>query len=197
MKFKLFVEGKCDKKFLQDYIQFKFDLKLSNESVFKMGGGTGRLDNLHNEFEPFTKNNGYTSLLFLDADKDIENTKKIANDFKKKYNLDFDLFVFPDNKSNGCLEDLLEYIINPAYNKIFSCFENYIDCIKTNVRYTLPDKKAKIYAYVDAVLTGKERDHMDQGEWVFTNDDVWKLDNPALNPLHEFLSKYFLKSISS
>lgn len=97
------------------------------------------------------------------------------------------LFLMPDGKSTGVLENLLEKI--SVDGKVYECFEEYKKCLRRKDKnFALPDAKAKIYAYCEAHRGAlkknkgnkkKERDYSDK--------KYWDLESKALLPLQEFL----------
>ena len=61
-------------------------------------------------------------------------------------------FLLPDDKRPGCLETLLEAISVAPHGAIYDCFDAYEKCLRDADRnYPLPDKKARVYAYCQAI----------------------------------------------
>jgi len=115
---KIFVEGIADVKFLKDYIYHLLpNFELASEAVIDTGGWTNinsqkeKGESIQNQMRQNTDNGGHNVVIF-DADKDFDNRNQEINAWKSKYNLSFELFLFPDNHSVGALEDLLENIID-------------------------------------------------------------------------------------
>ncbi len=66
---------------------------------------------------------------------------------------------------------------------ICQCFNEYEACLSNcGSAYVLPNKKAKIYAYCEALGTETNAKKRDYGDPAY-----WNLDAPALDPLKEFL----------
>lgn len=67
-----------------------------------------------------------------------------------------EIFLFPDNKSNGELETLLIQIAKQ--NEFVECFDNYINCIESKDKEAVKNiyKKSKMYAYQEVDWTSKE-----------------------------------------
>lgn len=55
-----------------------------------------------------TSADGGVNLVIFDADADFEDRKKKLILWKERCHVDFELFLFPNNKDTGELEDLLE-----------------------------------------------------------------------------------------
>lgn len=166
-RFQIFVEGDADKKFLSDYYHHLFSEnapkncithtgELSNE---KTGGYRKLLDeaNLLNMRSNIA--NGGVNLVIFDADEDFETRRKELLAYKEEYGVEFELFLLPNNKDAGELENLLENIINPNNRPIFDCWENYEqELVKLDIPgrtpppLTTPAKKTKIYGYLEALL---------------------------------------------
>lgn len=82
-------------------------------------------------------------------------------------------FLLPDDKRPGCLETLLEAISAAPHGAIYDCFDAYEKCLRDVDRnYPLPDKKARVYAYCQAIGSetrpGK-RDYCNSGHWDLTH----------------------------
>ena len=142
------------------------------------------------------------NLVIFDADTTtsgggFSNRKTEIEGWKTKYELDFELFLFPDNGTDGALEDLLERIINPRNEPVFECWKRFEDCLPTKDTctknpLTIPAKKSKIYAYME-VLHGdsnKEKEKIKDHNRDFKNTLHWDLKVAALKPLREFLHGY-------
>jgi hypothetical protein len=101
---------------------------------------------------------------------------------------------FPNNNTDGALENLLEQIINPRNAPVFDCWQRFEDCLPTKTActktpLTIPAKKSKIYAYME-VLHGEkksEKDKIKDPNRDFKNTAHWDLNATALEPLKEFL----------
>jgi hypothetical protein len=208
----IFVEGEADVKFISDYIShIKPDVKVEKQgkkSEITLDGltttihgltGWTDLENMKTAITQY-KESGDKVLVIFDADASdneggfAERKKQIED-----YALSLDgIFLFPDNKNDGALEDLLEKIINPVNQPVFDCWEDYETCLrecaskKTGKELTTPAKKSKIYGYLE-VLTGRtqgEKKKIKDPNRDFTNSDHWNLDADFLTPLKSFLLKY-------
>jgi hypothetical protein len=209
----IFVEGEADVKFISDYISHikpdakvekqgkKSEITLKERLIATIHGLTGWTD-LTNMKTVITqhKDSGNKVLVIFDADAndnegDFVKRKKQIED----YALSLDgIFLFPDNKNDGALEDLLEKIINPVNQPVFDCWEDYERCLRecagkvAGKELTMPAKKSKIYAYLE-VLTGRtqeEKKKIKDPNRDFPNSEHWDLDVDFLNPLKSFLLKY-------
>ena len=214
-KFNVFVEGLADMKFLHDYIEVEFGVSLGTIKNGKCGvtgkcinatGGWKALDGkggdtLRDTMKENTSN-GIVNLVIFDADTTtsdggFSNRKAEIEGWKTKYGLDFELFLFPDNGTDGALEDLLERIINPRNEPVFECWKRFEDCLPTKDTctknpLTIPAKKSKIYAYME-VLHGdsnKEKEKIKDHNRDFKNTLHLDLKVAALKPLREFLHGY-------
>ena len=206
-RFQIFVEGDADKKFLSDYYHHLFSEnapkncithtgELSNE---KTGGYRKLLDeaNLLNMRSNIA--NGGVNLVIFDADEDFETRRKELLAYKEEYGVEFELFLLPNNKDAGELENLLENIINPNNRPIFDCWENYEqELVKLDIPgrtpppLTTPAKKTKIYGYLEALL-GESKSQIKmikESERKYENTRHWNLDAEYLKPLKEFLEMH-------
>ena len=201
-KFLIFVEGEGDKKFFQDYYHHLFQQKAPENSVIHPGkdDDTGGYQKLEKEdaLQAMRQNtdNGGVNLVIFDADKDIKARRKAIEDIRSRHNVEFELFLLPNNKEVGALEDMLERIINPNNQPIMDCWQTYEDELKkvripTKIppELTIPAKKTKIYAYLETLLgeSKSQKKLVKDPNRNYRNQAHWNLDNEYLEPLKEFL----------
>lgn len=196
--FNIIVEGDADVKFLMDYCMHLFGEKISKDWIIKAGGWNKLIkEDIRGRLELNTDNGGINLVIF-DADTDIENRRNEILRYKEKYGLEFELFLLPDNKSAGALEDLLENIINPANQPIFDCWDDYEEELK-QVRIlgrkeplTTPAKKSKIYCYLETLhgTSKSQKEKIKDANRDFLNKEHWNLDAEYIKPLKEFLEKH-------
>ncbi len=122
--FKIFTESKADIKFLSDYIEAIHGLKLANDDFGALGGRTGYKANGElNAFIRKNVDNQKQTILIADSDDDFnKNRAEILDDFRH-YNIPVSLFLFPNDSSNGNLEDALTEIA--VDRKLMGCFLEY------------------------------------------------------------------------
>lgn len=161
--------------------------------------GTGGKDAIEKVSFLFKDNtlNGGCNLVIFDADTDktgggFEKRRNELLTLRKKLSIDFELFLWPDNKSDGIFEDLLLNIINPEHRCLLECFEGFEQCIRSkdieNKQYNIPNLKSKIYTYISTFKkTEKERKLFKDGHWLFEDKKYWNLDSDFLLPLKDFL----------
>ena len=81
------------------------------------------------------------------------------------------------------LQDLDLTLVADEHRRILECFEEYQECLSTtNPEYATPDRKAKIYAYCEAVGDEPKEKGRD-----YLNRSWWNLDAGELDPLRHFL----------
>lgn len=184
-KVQFFVEGKADKKFLEDML-----LLYWGDNSFAEVKSAGGITELFKSPAAYKSNShkGGINLVFADADTNFATQFEtlIAN---KSDDLKFELFLFPDNKGNGNLETLLEQLINPKHESIFKCFKAYQDCLKaSNQNYRVPALKTKIYSYVDTLVPLNQEELAKELNRNYLNTEHWHIENnPAIEPLRQFL----------
>ena len=92
-------------------------------------------------------------------------------------------FFLPDDARPGCLETLLQDMAVSSHRPIHDCFDHYEECLgHQDSSYALPDAKARIYAYCNALRIETRpacRDYRDAHHW--------NMDAPALQLLKRFL----------
>ena len=207
-RFLLIVEGDADKKFFRDYYHHLFGEQAPENSIIHPGkeGDTGGYIKLKSEeaLQALRQNinQGGANLVIFDADDDCEARRKELLAIKEEFDVEFELFLLPNDKDAGELEDLLEKIINPNNQPVMDCWETYEGKLK-NVRIptktpptlTIPAKKTKIYAYLETLL-GKSRSQkklIKDANRNYENVKHWNLDAEYLEPLKAFLKKNLIK----
>lgn len=183
---KIFVEGPADKKFLSDYIKHILPSITIDKNMFIACKGWANSSEAFKTQMIKNSDSGGVNLVIFDADNDFCKRKPEIN--KNFQGANFNLFLFPDNKSKGALEDLLENIIADVNKPIFECWKSYETCLSSK-KLTVPSKKSKIYAYLGALLdrTNKEQDKARDINRDYSNANHWNLDAGFLEPLKEFL----------
>lgn len=113
--------------------------------------------------------------------------------------LAFDLFLWPDNQSDGDVEGLMESIARTdLYPEFFDCFSKYEHCMSQRKNeqggsfYTTPNRKGKLHTYFNSLpISNVKKKKFGSGEWRWDDAEIWNLDSDALTPIKSFLSKYF------
>lgn len=204
-RFQIIVEGDADKKFFEDYYHHVFGEKAPKGSITHPGkdGDTGGYQKLKSEdaIGVMRQNTdmGGINLVIFDADEDTESRRAELLAIKEEFGVEFELFLLPNNKDVGALEDLLENIINPNNQPVMVCWQTYEEKLrevripsKTPPTLTIPAKKTKIYAYLETLL-GKSRSQkklIKDANRNYKNTQHWYLDAEYLEPLKEFLQKW-------
>lgn len=197
--YNIFVEGVADERFFKQYIGHVFDEKIADERLVILQGW----DNLKTEasaarMRSMTANGG-VNLVIVDADKDFQARKDEIATWQQTNEVEFELFLMPNNHDSGALEDLLENIINPNNRPILDCWENYEDELekleipgRTPPPLTTPAKKTKIYGYLEALLgeSKSQKELIKEAKRNYEETLHWNLDADYLKPLKEFLNKH-------
>lgn len=206
-RFRIFVEGDADKKFLSDYYHHLFLERAPQYSINHTGdlkgdktGGYKKLsDEINIREMRINSDQGGVNLVIFDADEDIEARRQELETIKEQYHVEFELFLLPNNQDAGALEDMLENIINPNNRSILDCWEDYEkELIKLDIPdrtpppLTTPAKKTKIYGYLEALLFKSQKEQIKEKKRDYENAQHWNLDAKYLEPLKEFLV-YILK----
>jgi hypothetical protein len=163
--------------------------------------GTNGWTNIPNSEYEFKENtdNGFQNLVIFDADEDKNGggfAKRLADILAlKSDSIDFDLFLWPDNQSDGDFELLLSKIINPEHQCLLDCYENFEKEVRANdpeeIKYETPGRKGEMYSYISLQkMSQNQKGKLNKGYWQFDNPDYWDLSSDALKPLIEFLRQY-------
>jgi hypothetical protein len=218
----IFVEGVADQKFLQDLISEWYGIQLTRGGfvdsnariepgdILNLGGKNTFKDvarmRLLDPILRILRANGTTLLVIFDADT-FQEEQAIVDRLSQIYG--FQYFLLPYNgthqdtdKNDGDLETLLQEIIYPDNQVIFDCWQAYEQCLTGKVaqttvsgEFTLPARKTKIYAYLEALVgvTKKEKAKIKEENRDYRNQQHWNLDpaHPPLQPLKVFLDQFF------
>ncbi len=197
---KIFVEGDADERFISQLIEHLFGEIVEKKSIVVTNGWT-RLLSPSTEgtyLNEMRKNSAYggVNLVIFDADDNIVQRRTDILSWKARHNVEFELFLIPDDSAQGALEELLERIINEENKPVMDCWFDYERSLmevklpwKNGESLTIPAKKTKIYAYLE-VLLGKERSQKNlikEKHRIYHNENHWNLNADALRPLSNFL----------
>lgn len=179
-QWQIFVEGPDDRAFLKGLLQH---LNIANVNTSIIGGGVAKLPNIANEIQR-AYDAGKRIAIVLDANSDF--TSRCAEFATQKASLKLPIdrfFLLPNNKDSGSLETLLEAMAISTHRVVYDCFDQYETCLQNrNTPYKLPNHKARIYAYCEA-LGLETRASKRQ----YVNSSYWNLNAPDLEPLKTFL----------
>ena len=204
-RFQIIVEGDADVRFIENYYHHLFHEKAPKGSILHPGkdNDTGGYQKLKSEDAIGTLRQntdlGGINLVIFDADEDIEVRRAELLAIKEEFGVEFELFLLPNNKDAGALEDMLEQIINPNNQPVMDCWQTYegeLEKVRIPTKnpptLTIPAKKTKIYAYLETLL-GKEKSQkklIKDANRNYENTLHWNLDNEYLVPLKMFLIYY-------
>ncbi len=176
-----FGEGKADQRFLEDFVKYHFKIE---EIVYVDVKGKDRIHMVKNEFEKNTDQGGLNLLIF-DADSDYQASFNNIIRQKAEAGVEFEIFLFPNNKDKGALEELLMKMTVEEHQGIFDCFGPFNVCLSAkNASYHVPDLKTQIFSYLSfQKLNSKEHER----DYTL---DCWNLDVEYANPLKEFIEQY-------
>lgn len=163
----IFVEGVADERFIWQLAEHLFGDISERINIIKTNGCSNLMSPKKqtayiNQMKRTSADNG-VNLVIFDADDDYGKKKDELVKWKEQNNVDFQLFLLPDNSSSGELEDLLELVINPENQPVMDCWKTYEDSLKeidlpwrNGLPLTIPAKKTKIYAYLEVLLGASE-----------------------------------------
>lgn len=196
---KLFIETGSQYFKNSEYAFFKMikEKMFNNDEELKIinVGGKDKLfdDENRTAIERNTEEGGKNIVIF-DADGKnngggYEKRKKEIEEKREELNLEFDLFLMPNNKDDGCFETILEHCVKDRQPlECFKCFEESIK--KYNKQhekgYYEPSSKLKMYTYADTVKVISKR-KKDEDFWQFGNKDYWDFECNYIKPLKDFL----------
>lgn len=171
-------------------------------SDFEVVGVNG-WTNIVNQVYDFNQNTdeGGINLVIFDADEGrngggFDKRKASLDDLKEQMGIEFNLFLWPNNKDNGDFELLLSQVINSKHQCLLDCYDVFEDNVRQHdpkeEKYVTPGRKGKMYTYetLHKGLLKYEKD-IKNGYWQFDNPEYWNLDAEQLKPLVDFLTPFF------
>ena len=204
MKTIIFVEGISDERLIKQYCRKLQEMDLVGSSIeieVKSVNGWATMDS--NKGEAFRnnlkRNKEGNNLLIFDADKDPITRREEILGWKKKYGIDFELFLFPNDSDPGTVETLLERIINPSNQCIIDCWHEYENNLRKQIipwksptTPTSPSEKSKIYGYLEALVgeSKAEKEKIKDSNRDFAEVNHWDLNASGIQPLREFLIRH-------
>lgn len=195
---RIFVEGR-DAQFLDKYLLFLLGKNENTWEIIQAGGYT-KLDLLDQQFKENSEINGQNIIIFDSDSKSNEGGYEIRLQYLQnklqELLISADIFLFPNNKDDGDFELLLEHIVNEEHSCLLKCFEGYEMCVSghkdenDNPKYITPNRKAKIYAYLESIKKSrKESEKFKNKDYFFDKTEYWNLKAEYLQPLKDFLLK--------
>ena len=174
--------------------------KCQYKKDFDVIGTNGWTNIPNNEYE-FKENtdNGFANLVIFDADEERNGggfaIRQAEIQALKSDSIDFDLFLWPDNQTDGDFELLLPKIVNPEHQCLLDCYEHFEDEVRANdpeeEKYDTPGRKGEMYSYISLQkMSQKQKKELSKGYWMFDDSKYWDLSSDALKPLIDFLGKY-------
>lgn len=189
MDINIFVEGKHDREFLEQYLKY---LKIFNFKIICCNGCSMN-ENEISLLEEFIDNNEKVVLIF-DADLDFNATLRKHIVSCKDLLKGDDIFLFPNNKDKGELETLLCNIAK--YKNIFNCFEKYKQCIQSCCKkdgqlgsssFCKINKKSARYAYFEALGISLSENSKAKKDREDSYTKIFDFGSSYLDPLKKFL----------
>ena len=180
----IFVEGKADQIFVEQLLTCLDRGYPTTETIPTNGYAKLPL------FKPKLQNvcdMGGSNIVIFDADDNVDLKNTLIDQIARNLEIDIPRFYFPNNIDEGCLEDLLQDCIAENHVNVMDCFDQYQHCIRSIGDYELPNKKARIYAYCEAVIGRDDKIKEEKRDYLDRN--VWNLEAAAIVPLRQFLSR--------
>lgn len=196
--FTIYVEGIADVAFIKQYIHHLWGVVVGENKIMSLDGWTNLKGTTWQQRMRTNTANDVINIVILDADEDIDARRADILNWKQQNGLVFELFLLPNDKDAGALEDLLENIINPNSRPIFDCWEGYEkELVKLDIPgrtpppLTTPAKKTKIYGYLEALLgeSKSQKELIKEPNRDYENAQHWNLDAEYLGTLKEFLER--------
>ena len=198
MKYRVFAEAQFDLNFIENYLRHLFGDNYNNLDIsYRSVDGYTNLAKSQPLFQEISDQEGKNILVF-DADfvatgGGLQNRTNYLEEQKQQLSIAFESFLFPDNQNEGEIENLLEAIIVENHRNIIECFHGYENCIReldkanNQEHYYTPNKKAKIYAYVESLTPPADFEKAIKAKnFFFTDANYWDLNSNSLQQFRNF-----------
>ena len=136
--------------------------------------------------------------MIIDADTNVSTRRSQLQSKLNEFGSKARIFLIPNDKNSGCLEDLLEHLVPRAYQPIIKCWDNFIEALRELKRasevplvppYNIPSPKTKFYSYASLLLEKREegKDVAKEESRRYKDVKHWDLNAPYLDPLKKFI----------
>jgi hypothetical protein len=213
---KIFCEGIGDQIFIADFIEahfqivfereikkkgIKVDIKNSKIEIIPIDGCANiNKDFIKQQFVNNTEIGGYNILIFdadytgISGNNGYENCITMIHNLRNHQTLPivFEHFLWPNNKSDGVFENLLEKLIPVDKREVISCLESNSHCLnilKEKLEIRVPTIKEKLSSYL---YLFNQPTNVHQRSYI---NDCWHLrieECEELLDFKNFLSPYIL-----
>ncbi|MDE7457150.1 MAG: hypothetical protein K2M96_10685 [Prevotella sp.] len=165
--------------------------------------GTGGWTNLPNLVYEFKSNSDVEgqNLVIFDADENrngggFANRQGEINRLLEPHQIEFRLFLWPDNRTDGDFELLLSKIVNSEHRCLLDSYEHFEEEVRNNdpdnEKYDIPGRKGEMYTYISLhKKSGIQNKKFKKGYWLFDDERYWNLSSDELRPLLDFFRPYF------
>lgn len=190
----VFIEAKNSNTSEYQFIEYVLEsLEMENKTIICVGGKDNLKKFANNIFQKGPLEDDKKNIVIFDADSIDKNggffkRKQELENFKQQNEIDFDLFLWPNNHDDGTFEDVLLDSVKDEHRHILKCFDKFENCIRQENKtysYAFPNNKSKIYTYKE-LLQG----HKDANDWQFGNKKYWNFNNDYIKALKDFLLQY-------
>lgn len=190
---KIFVEHQHHIKFIQDLASAKCGHTLAKENFIVLSGLYG-IGYAQQSFE-INSDAGGINIVISDCFHGFSKDNQHMEEIKSRFSISFEHFIFPNNATTGSFESLLFDLIPNKYKdfkRFFSLYEREISnhAYSTGKTYNSPSDAGKLYAYLDAVLSVKDKKMTNPDERDYLNKDYWDIHHESAEPFARFLCSY-------
>ena len=180
VRWAVFGESGSDKTFLEALLRH---LGMTGIEIETIEGGVSHLRHVATQIRR-RGDSGRRVALLLDAKNQPEKRRKEAVQEVERLDLPVSrIILLPSDEQPGDLETVLEGLAVARHRVIYDCFEQYELCVRKHSESSvLPNRKAKVFAYCEAVRAESHPEKRD-----YNNSEHWDLNAAILEPLREAL----------
>lgn len=209
----IFCEGVTDQVLIADCLERFYSINIhrketKGQRIIEMTFDGGRIEAIEgceklkmpinlDKIKDNSENNGINLVIF-DADKigygnnSFPNAAQSLNDIKKKSQVNFDFYLWPNNADDGTVEKIIRQLVLPEREVVMKCIEAHQECLANtgfdDLRRADEKDLIRFYLYTNSV-------DRTEGRYVNYKDPLlWNLDSkvvPDLQIFKNFLDRYF------
>lgn len=203
---KIFVEGKTDQAFIQFVLEKQFEIELNdgqvNNAIIDCKGWANIAGLTNILLDTMRIENNGKNIVIFDADGKnneggFEKRKMKLEQIATSLGVHFDIFLLPDNESDGDLESFYSSCLKKDKAFFKDCWESMYACLdgnKNGLNLKFPKSAEMVFSYVDLFEAYKSAEYKNtKSKRSYFDENLWDFDfeqNENLKKLNSFFKEH-------